>query len=99
MNQRISRNSKKNNKLDFVSLNMGGLTARHAPNEAPQVQVPQKVTGESQPDAMPGVAKASPKFKPIADSKLKTDVQAEKKAIAENSTPIENEDTDKVTPQ
>jgi|SRR5689334_8079794 len=87
MNQRLSRNSKKNNNMDFMSVNAGGHVARHTPNEAPQVQVPQKTTGDIKPEVpLPGAAKASPNFKPTPPAK--TPPKDEKKVIAENSTPV-----------
>jgi hypothetical protein len=92
MNQRISRKSKKNNQLDFMSINAGGLTARHTPNEAPKVQTPQKVTGESKPEVPQGAAKASPNFKQITPPAKAMDKQTEKKVIAENSTPVKDDD-------
>jgi len=88
MNQRISRNKDNNNNLDFVSINTGGHTARHAPNEDPQVQVPQKITGELKPEVPLGVAKASPNFKPITPPAKATDKTDEKKIISENSTTV-----------
>jgi hypothetical protein len=92
MNQRRSRGNNNKNNLDFVSLNTGGLTARHAPNENPQVQTPQKVTGESKPEVPQGAAKASPNFKQITPPAKAMDKQTEKKVIAENSTVVEPED-------
>lgn len=90
MNQRISRNNDKKNNLDFVSLNTGGQTVRHVPNEAPQVQVqPQKVTGETKPEPQAGAAKASPNFKPVTQPEKTISKEDEKKAIATNSTPAE----------
>lgn len=92
MNQRLSRNSKKNNNMDFVSLSMGGHTARHTPNEDPQVQVPQKATGDIKPEVpQAGAAKASPNFKPVPVPAKRPTKEDEKKVIAENSTPVEDE--------
>lgn len=92
MNQRRSRGDNPKNNLDFVSLNMGGLTARHSANEDPQVQTPQKVTGEIKPVSPPlGTAKASPNFKPIAPVSKTLSESDEKKAIAENSTQLNEE--------
>lgn len=84
MNQRMSKNSKKNNNLNFVSLNTGGLTARHSPNTAPDVQVPQKATGDIKPEFIPAIAKASPNFKPLDPVKTELTDEEKKKAIAEN---------------
>jgi hypothetical protein len=93
MNQRRSRGNNSKNNLDFMSLNTGGLTARHTPNEDPQVQTPpQKVTGETKPEVPQGAAKASPNFKPITPPAKAMDKQTEKKVISENSTPVEPDD-------
>lgn len=99
MNQRISRNKDRKNNLDFISVNAGGNIARHTPNEEPQVQVPQKATGDIKPEQpQPGVAKASPNFKEIAPNVKKPASKAEeKKTIAENTIPVEDgksEETD-----
>lgn len=92
MNQRSSRRSKKNNNTDFVSLNTGGHIARHAPNEEPQVQVPQKATGDIKPEVpQAGSAKASPNFKPVPVPAKPLTQEAEKKVIAENSTTVVDE--------
>lgn len=91
MNQRRSRGNNSKNNLDFMSVNTGGLTARHTPNEDPQVQTPQKVTGETKPEVPQGAAKASPNFKPITPPAKAMDKQTEKKVIAENSTTVEPE--------
>jgi len=91
MNQRLSRNSKKNNNMDFVSLNAGGHVTRHIPNEDPQVQVPQKTTGDIKPESRPGTAKASPNFKPIAKTTPPPSKEDEKKVIASNT--VETEET------
>jgi hypothetical protein len=91
MNQRRSRGSNDKNHLDFVSYNAGGYTARHTPNEDPKVQTPQKVTGESKPEIPQGAAKASPNFKAITPPAKAMDKQTEKKVIAENSVPVEDD--------
>lgn len=97
MNQRMSRNNDKKNNLDFVSLSTGGLTARHSPNEDPQVQVPQKATGDIKQEPQPqlGAAKASPNFKPIATPETTPTKEDEKKVIAKNSTPVVDEKSTK----
>ena len=92
MNQRRSRGNDSKNNLDFVSINTGGHTARHTPNEDPQVQTPQKVTGESKPEIPQGAAKASPNFKQITPPAKAMDKQDEKNVIAENSTTVEPDD-------
>lgn len=74
-----------------MSINTGGHVARHTPNEDPQVQTPQKITGELKPEVPVGTAKASPNFKPITAPVKAMDKQTEKKVIAENSTPVEDE--------
>lgn len=89
MNQRSSRRKSRNNSLDFMSINTGGHTARHTPNEDPQVQIPEKITGELKPEIPQGSAKASPNFKPITPPVKAMDKQTEKKVIAENSQSIE----------
>lgn len=91
MNQRSSRNRNSKNNLDFVSINTGGYTTRHTPNEDPKVQTPQKVTGESKPEVSQGAAKASPAFKQITPPAKAMDKQDEKKVIAENSTKVEDD--------
>lgn len=92
MNQRLSRNDDKKNNMDFMSVNTGGHIARHTPNEDPQVQVPQKVTGESKPEVQQGAAKASPNFKSITPSAKAMDKKDEQKVIAENSTNVQGDD-------
>lgn len=88
MNQRLSKNNDKKNNVGFMSVNTGGHTARHLPNEEPQVQTPQKTTGESKPEIPQGAAKASPNFKPITPSAKAMDKQIEKKVISENSVSV-----------
>lgn len=97
MNQRSSRNKNNQNNLDFMSINTGGHTARHTPNEDPKVQIPQKVTGESKPEVPQGIAKASPAFKQITPSSKAMDKQDEKKVIAENSTKVDDDSKNDVT--
>jgi hypothetical protein len=100
MNQRLSRNKDKNNNTDFVSLGTGGHVTRHSPNEQPQVQVPQKATGDIKPEVpQPGAAKASPNFKKVEPNAKAQTKQDEKTVIAQNSTPVvedeeKSEDTD-----
>jgi len=95
MNQRTSHSKDDKNNLNFVSINTGGHTARHAPNEDPQVQVPQKITGELKSEVSLGVAKASPNFKPITPPAKAMDKTDEKKIISENSTTVtDSEKTD-----
>lgn len=96
MNQRLSRHLKKNNNLDFISLSTGGQTARHIPNEAPQLQMPQKATGDIKPEEKPkaGTAKASPNFKPIPPPVKPLSQEDEKKVIASNSEPVKDEKDD-----
>lgn len=100
MNQRLSRNNKKGNNLNFVSIGTGGDVTRHVPNEPVQVQVPQKATGDIKPEPAPkpvevakpqaGTAKASPNFKPITPPEQQVSKEEEQKAIANNSTPAED---------
>lgn len=91
MNQRKSRGNNSKNNLDFMSLNTGGLTARHTPNEDPQVQTPQKTTGESKPEVQ-HTAKASPNFKPITSPAKAMDKKTEAEIVKDNSTTVDAED-------
>lgn len=97
MNQRISRNRDRKNKLDFVSFATGGHVTRNTPNQDPSVQVPpQKATGDIKPEPQQGLAKASPNFKQIEPATKTLSPDEEKKAIAKNSETIkENKDPDK----
>ena len=97
MNQRLSNNNDKNkNNLNFISLSTGGQTARHSPNETPQIQSadvqPLKATGDVKPES--GMAKASPNFKPMNPPEKAISKEEEKKTIAKNSTPVEENKTE-----
>lgn len=91
MNQRSSRNKDaSNNNLGFVSIGSGGHVSRHSPNQEPQIQVPQKATGDVKPEPQKGAAKASPNFKPVAPPAKNLTPEEEKKTIAANSKPAED---------
>lgn len=52
------------NRIDNSTINTGGMVSHHS-REDVNVRVPQKVTGNVPEEKLPGVAKASPNFKPI----------------------------------
>lgn len=93
MSQRISRHGKNN--TDFVSLNTGSNNTLHSRGADPVIQTPQKATGDIKPEPeLTGLAKASPNFKKVEAVEPKNKVE-EKKVLANNSVPVEKQDSEK----
>jgi hypothetical protein len=86
MNQRIKRSGKgKGNRTDFVGVNTGGLQSRMTPKKS-DVQIPQKATGELPEEKnLQGLAKASPKFKPIEAPVEKVSAEEQSRILEEQA--------------
>lgn len=85
MSQRLSRKSKKN-QVEEIHVATGGLVARqdaHKRTSPHALTPPHKTTGNIPVEKVGGFAKASPAFKEVPASDLKTP-EDQKKALAEN---------------
>ena len=83
MNQRNKRSSDRKRIQDISASTMhtGGHVAAHRRGVAPEVRVPQKVTGDVPAEKIAGAAKASPYFKELKEV-IPTTKAEEKKVVA-----------------
>ena len=90
MSQRIRRAQGRK-----ATMATGGLVSHHNRGEVPEVRVPQRATGDVSGENLPGLAKASPFFKKLAEMQPPTKA-AEQKAIAEAIEDVVDDEPEEV---